>query len=66
MVDQIQGVYRSQSVQISDKHVEIIVRQMTSKVLTLENGMANGFLLEELIEFSRAQRMNRALESSSL
>ncbi|CAK9190000.1 unnamed protein product (chloroplast) [Sphagnum tenellum] len=62
LVDQIQGVYRSQSVQISDKHVEIIVRQMTSKVLTLENGMANGFLPGELIEFSRAQRMNRALE----
>jgi DNA-directed RNA polymerase subunit beta' len=41
-------------VQISDKHVEIIVRQMTYKVLTLENGMANGFLPEELIEFSRA------------
>jgi DNA-directed RNA polymerase subunit beta' len=35
---------------------------MTSKVLTLENGVANGFLPEELIEFSRAQRMNRALE----
>nr|AND48510.1 beta'' subunit of RNA polymerase [Flatbergium sericeum] len=62
LVDQIQGVYRSQSVQISDKHIEIIVRQMTSKVLTLENGMANGFLPGELIEFSRAQRMNRALE----
>jgi len=62
LVDQIQGVYRSQSVQIYDKHVKIIVRQMTSKVLTLENGMANGFLPRELIEFSRAQRMNRALE----
>nr|AND48347.1 beta'' subunit of RNA polymerase [Eosphagnum rigescens] len=62
LVDQIQRVYRSQSVQISDKHVEIIVRQMTSKVLTLEDGMANGFLPGELIEFSRAQRMNRALE----
>jgi len=44
LVDQIQGVYRSQSVQISNKHVEIIVSQMTSKVLTLENGMANGFV----------------------
>jgi DNA-directed RNA polymerase subunit beta' len=62
LVDQIQGVYQSQSVQISDKHVEIIVRQMTSKVLTLENGMANGFLPGELIEFSWAQRVNRALE----
>nr|BDD17414.1 RNA polymerase beta'' subunit [Takakia lepidozioides] len=62
LVDQIQRVYRSQAVQISDRHVEIIVRQMTSKVLTLEDGMANGFLPGELVEFSRAQRMNRALE----
>jgi DNA-directed RNA polymerase subunit beta' len=62
LVDQIQKVYRSQSVQISDKHIEIIVRQMTSKVLTLENGMTNGFLPGELIEFSKAKRMNRALE----
>nr|YP_010249920.1 RNA polymerase beta'' subunit [Polytrichum commune]QTT78357.1 RNA polymerase beta'' subunit [Polytrichum commune] len=62
LVDQIQKVYRSQSVQISDKHIEIIVRQMTSKVLTLEDGMTNGFLPGELIEFSKAKRMNRALE----
>ncbi len=62
MVDQIQGVYRSQLVQIFDKHAEIIICQMTSKVFTLENGMANGFLLKKLIEFSRAHKMNCALE----
>lgn len=62
LVDQIQKVYRSQGVQISDKHIEIIVRQMTSKVITLEDGMTNGFLPGELIEFTRAKRMNRALE----
>jgi DNA-directed RNA polymerase subunit beta' len=62
LVDQIQKVYRSQGVQIADKHIEIIVRQMTSKVITLEDGMTNGFLPGELIEFIRAKRMNRALE----
>ena len=62
LVDQIQKVYLSQGVQISDKHIEIIVRQMTSKVITLEDGMTNGFLPGELIEFLRAKRMNRALE----
>nr|YP_009531784.1 bet'' subunit of RNA polymerase [Leiosporoceros dussii]AXZ70937.1 bet'' subunit of RNA polymerase [Leiosporoceros dussii] len=66
LVDQIQKVYQSQGVQISDKHIEIIVRQMTSKVLTLENGMANGSLPGELIEFSKAQRMNRLLEEAVL
>jgi DNA-directed RNA polymerase subunit beta' len=62
LVDQIQKVYRTQGVRISDKHIEIIVRQMTSKVLTSEDGMTNGFLPGELIEFTRAKKMNRALE----
>ena len=33
LVDEIQMVYCSQSVEIADKHIEIIVRQMTGKVL---------------------------------
>ncbi|KAG6540652.1 hypothetical protein Mapa_017984 [Marchantia paleacea] len=64
LVDQIQKVYQSQGVQISNKHIEIIVRQMTSKVVTLEDGMTNVFLPGELIEFSRTQKMNRALEEA--
>nr|QYB18383.1 RNA polymerase beta'' subunit [Riccia fluitans]WKW95008.1 RNA polymerase beta'' subunit [Riccia fluitans] len=64
LVDQIQRVYQSQGVQISNKHIEIIVRQMTSKVVTLEDGMSNVFLPGELIEFLRLKRMNRALEEA--
>jgi DNA-directed RNA polymerase subunit beta' len=64
LVDQIQKVYQSQGVHVSNKHIEIIVRQMTSKVITLEDGMINIFLPGELIESSRAQRMNRILEEA--
>ena len=32
MVDEVQNVYKSQGVAIDDKHIEVIVRQMTSKV----------------------------------
>ena len=32
LVDEVQKVYRSQGVNINDKHVEVIVRQMLSKV----------------------------------
>jgi DNA-directed RNA polymerase subunit beta' len=52
LVNQIQKFYRSQGVQICDKHIEIIVRQMTSKVLISEDGMANVFSLGELIGLS--------------
>jgi hypothetical protein len=31
IIDGIQYVYQSQGVNISDKHIEIIVKQMTSK-----------------------------------
>jgi len=57
LVDQIQKVYRSQGVQISNKHLEIIVRQMTSTVIILEDGRTNGFLPGELIEFTRIKRI---------
>lgn len=64
LVDQIQKVYQSQGVYVSNKHIEIIVRQMTSKVATSENGMINIFSPGELIESSRARKMNRVLEEA--
>ncbi len=38
LVDEVQRVYRSQGVEIADKHVEIIVRQMSKKVKIDESG----------------------------
>jgi DNA-directed RNA polymerase subunit beta' len=32
LVNEVQSVYQSQGVDISDKHIEVIVRQMTNKV----------------------------------
>lgn len=51
IIDEIQKIYCSQGVYIADKHLEIIVRQMTSKVQILEGGQT-GLLAGELIEFS--------------
>ena len=38
LVNEIQHTYLSQGVQIADKHIEVIVKQMTSKVRVGENG----------------------------
>jgi DNA-directed RNA polymerase subunit beta' len=38
LLDEIQKVYRSQGVSINDKHVEMIIRQMLSKVLVRNPG----------------------------
>nr|YP_010505169.1 RNA polymerase beta'' subunit [Chrysosplenium album]UXE33885.1 RNA polymerase beta'' subunit [Chrysosplenium album] len=64
LVNKIQKVYRSQGVQIHNRHIEIIVRQITSKVLVSENGMSNVFSPGELIGLVRAERTGRALEEA--
>ena len=38
LVSEVQKTYRSQGVQISDKHLEVIVKQMTSKVRIYSGG----------------------------
>lgn len=64
LVNKIQKVYRSQGVQIHNRHIEIIVRQITSKVLVSEDGMSNVFSPGELIGLLRAERTGRALEDA--
>lgn len=79
-VDQVQKVYLSQGVYISDKHFEVIVRQMSSKIAIVENtdftafspkavirtafpyDILGVFFPGELIDISKAQRMNRVLQ----
>nr|YP_009537441.1 RNA polymerase beta'' subunit [Dioscorea quartiniana]AYM33539.1 RNA polymerase beta'' subunit [Dioscorea quartiniana] len=64
LVNRIQKVYRSQGVQIHNRHIEIIVRQVTSRVLVSEDGMSNVFLPGELIGLLRAERAGRALDEA--
>nr|UVH66097.1 RNA polymerase beta'' subunit [Eriocaulon australe] len=64
LVNKIQKVYRSQGVQIHNRHIEIIVRQVTSKVLVSEEGMSNVFSPGELVGLLRAERAGRALDES--
>nr|YP_010518809.1 RNA polymerase beta'' subunit [Smilax goeringii]UXO95360.1 RNA polymerase beta'' subunit [Smilax goeringii] len=64
LVNKIQRVYRSQGVQIHNRHIEIIIRQITSKVLVSEDGMSNVFSPGELIGLFRAERAGRALDEA--
>nr|YP_010625390.1 RNA polymerase beta'' subunit [Aglaonema hybrid cultivar]WBG68953.1 RNA polymerase beta'' subunit [Aglaonema hybrid cultivar]WBG69039.1 RNA polymerase beta'' subunit [Aglaonema hybrid cultivar]WBG69125.1 RNA polymerase beta'' subunit [Aglaonema hybrid cultivar]WBG73106.1 RNA polymerase beta'' subunit [Aglaonema hybrid cultivar] len=64
LVNKIQKVYRSQGVQIHNRHIEIIVRQVTSKVLVSEDGMSNVFSPGELIGLLRAERAGRVLDEA--
>ena len=49
LVDEVQRVYRSQGVNINDRHIEVIVRQMLRKVSVEETGDSE-FLPQEVAE----------------
>ncbi len=62
LVDEVQRVYRSQGVEIADKHVEIIVRQMTKKVKVVDAGDTT-LLPGELVEIQHFENENQKVEA---
>nr|YP_010616228.1 RNA polymerase beta'' subunit [Elaphoglossum yoshinagae]WAU47599.1 RNA polymerase beta'' subunit [Elaphoglossum yoshinagae] len=66
LINEIRGIYESQGVQISDKHLEIIIRQLTSRIVASEDGITNVFFPGELVELAQAERMNRVLNKPIL
>ncbi len=60
LVDQVQEVYRSQGVDIHDKHIELIVRQMLRKVRVVNSG-DGPFLPAELVDAQEFREANREL-----
>lgn len=58
LVNEIQEVYRLQGVNINDKHIEVIVRQMLRWVKVREVGDTD-FLLEEQVDRFRFEDENR-------
>ena len=57
IVDRVQQVYIAQGVLIADKHFEVVIRQMTSKVRILDGGRP-GFLYGELVDLRRVELLN--------
>ena len=60
LVNQVQAVYQSQGIDISDKHIEVIVRQMTAKV-RIDDGGDTTMLPGELIELRQVEQVNEAM-----
>ena len=57
ILEQVQSVYRSQGVDINDKHVEIIVRQMLRKV-RIENAGTTEMLPGQLVDMFTFESQN--------
>jgi len=60
LVDQVQEVYRSQGVDIHDKHIELIVRQMLRRVRIVNPG-DGPWLPAELVDAQEFRETNRDL-----
>ena len=56
----LQNIYSSQNVTISDKHFEIIIKEMTSKVVITKNG-GSKLICGELIDLQKAEKINKNL-----
>ncbi len=62
MISEIQQVYRSQGVAISDKHIEVIISQMLRQVKIVDSGDTN-FILGDLISRRRLKEENERIVS---
>jgi DNA-directed RNA polymerase subunit beta' len=62
VVREVQNVYRLQGVNISDKHIEVIVKQMLRKVEVLNAGDSS-FVNGETAEYGRVIETNKQLEA---
>lgn len=62
LVNEIQDVYRLQGVKISDKHIEVIVRQMMQKVRIVESG-DSVFLENDLVDRLKFDEENTKLKN---
>ena len=60
LVKEIRDVYKAQGVEINDKHIEVIVRQMVKKVTILESGDSN-FLPGQLVDRLVFEKENKRL-----
>ncbi len=61
IVDEVQKVYLKQGAEINDKHIEVIVRQMTNRVRIDDPGDSN-FLLGQLVNRITFEKVKQKLE----
>lgn len=63
IMKEIQHIYSSQGQKLNDKHVEVVIRQMFSKIYVTDSGDSD-FMPGEVIEYMDAVYANEALEKA--
>jgi DNA-directed RNA polymerase subunit beta' len=62
LIKEIQKVYRSQSCNVNDKHVEIIARQMTRKIRVEESGSSD-LLTGSVVDMMEFEEATKAIDA---
>ncbi|MBI3589003.1 MAG: DNA-directed RNA polymerase subunit beta' [Candidatus Liptonbacteria bacterium] len=66
IVSEVQKIYFSEGASINNKHIEVIVKQMFSRVRVKDAGDAPDFVAGEIIEKPKFLEINRELKRQSL
>ena len=64
IVKEVQNVYRLQGVKISDKHIEVVIKQMLRKVEIVDNGDSN-YVNGETAEYAHVVEKNKQLKAQN-
>ncbi|MEC7595972.1 MAG: DNA-directed RNA polymerase subunit beta' [Pseudomonadota bacterium] len=62
IVKEVQNVYRLQGVKISDKHIEVVIKQMLRKVEIVNSGDSN-YVNGETVEYAHVIEKNKQLKA---
>ena len=64
LIKEVQKVYRAQGIEISDKYIEVIVRQLTNKVTVVNSGDSN-LSIGEIIDVNKFKAICQKLIADS-
>lgn len=65
LIREIQKIYENQGVKIANKHIEMIVKQMTSKVMIIRSGESN-LIAGETIEINKIEKINSIIKNKAI
>ena len=64
IVNEVQRIYLSEGASINNKHIEMIVKQMFSRVKISDGGDAEDFVMGEIVEKSKFLEVNKEIKKA--
>jgi DNA-directed RNA polymerase subunit beta' len=58
--EEIQKIYYNQGIDVNEKHIEIFIKQMLSRVEITDNGSSD-YLVGDIVEYQQVRKINKSL-----